>query len=69
VGERVVRGQLLGYSGHTGYSTEPHLHFDVVRATSEGRYRSVSIRFASDDPEGFVPRAGGRFAPQERVLP
>jgi len=69
VGERIVRGQLLGYSGHTGYSTEPHLHFDVVRATGEGRYRSVPIRFASDDPEGFVPRAGGRFEPQERVLP
>jgi len=30
VGDRVQRGQLIGYSGNTGFTMGPHLHFDVV---------------------------------------
>jgi murein DD-endopeptidase MepM/ murein hydrolase activator NlpD len=29
-GEKLDRGEVLGYAGSTGYSTGPHLHFEVM---------------------------------------
>jgi murein DD-endopeptidase MepM/ murein hydrolase activator NlpD len=34
-GQRVDAGEALAYSGNTGYSGGPHLHFDVRRAAIE----------------------------------
>lgn len=41
VGQLVDEGELIGFSGHTGFSTQPHLHF-VVR---DGNGRSIPIYF------------------------
>lgn len=44
VGQRVQRGQVVAYSGNTGNSTGPHLHFEI-------RYRGTAV-----DPLQYVKR-------------
>lgn len=47
VGEKVNRAQLIGYSGKTGYTRGPHLHFVVYKATDGKNRKSFPIKFMS----------------------
>jgi murein DD-endopeptidase MepM/ murein hydrolase activator NlpD len=43
-GERVRRGTVLGTVGNSGWSTSPHLYYEIRRAGGAGDYRPVDPR-------------------------
>jgi hypothetical protein len=43
LGDTVVQGQHIGYSGNTGYSAFPHLHFQVFDAAG----KNIATRFTT----------------------
>jgi hypothetical protein len=66
-GQRVSRGESLGKSGNTGFSTTPHLHFQVMTAAADGLGAisfpfelMVAPRIAEPPVEGQLYRAWER---------
>lgn len=66
-GQRVSRGESLGRSGNTGFSTTPHLHFQVMTAAADGLGAisfpfelMVAPRIAEPPVEGQLYRAWER---------
>ena len=56
-GQSVAAGELLGYSGSTGYATMPHLHFDVSILDASKQPRTIPFRFRNGTPQGYLPKA------------
>jgi len=56
-GEQVRLGDLIAYSGNTGRSTGPHLHWEVRRSRQWGD---------TVDPVNFLTRAQTRSQPRTR---
>jgi len=61
VGQKVNRGDFIGYSGNTGWTNGPHLHFVVFTGKDHKSRKSIPIKFITSQGIIIEPIRGQRY--------
>lgn len=60
-GDFVERDQLIGYSGNTGFSSGPHLHFSVFINRIDGSRTFIETKFKTSGSESVFLEEGKNY--------